>query len=76
MGTKTRDLHILRTNICTDIMLREVAMALNTHEAIHQWSIDLEDVDKVLRIETKKKLLEKDLLQLIETHGYSAEDLN
>ncbi|MFY0672612.1 MAG: hypothetical protein JXQ87_04380 [Bacteroidia bacterium] len=42
--------------LCTDIQSRktigEVAPFLDMHPHIHKWSIDIEDCDKVLRIET------------------------
>ncbi len=66
---------ILKTNIKTRKKLKAIIPALDKHPAIHHWSIDIEDVDNVLRVEANEYLQEKDLIQLIRAHGFYAEDL-
>lgn len=66
---------ILKTNIRSKKKLRILVPAFNGHQSIQRWSVDLEDVDKVLRVETNENTEEKEIIQLIEKHGFYAEDL-
>lgn len=72
MNTK---LIILRTNIKTRKKLKTIVPVLDNHTSIHQWSIDIEDIDNVLRVQTNEDLQEKDVIQLVREHGFYAEDL-
>lgn len=48
---------------------------MNHHPMIYDWSIDLEDIDKVLRIEAEQTLVEKEVIDLIQDCGYVCEEL-
>lgn len=72
MGTR---LVILRTNIKSRKKLKTIVPVLDGHASIHQWSIDIEDIDNVLRVETNEDLQEKDVIQLVRENGFYAEDL-
>ena len=72
MNTK---LLILKTNIRSKQMLKMLVPAFNRHQSIQRWSVDLEDVDKVLRVEANENTEEREIIQLVEKHGFYAEDL-
>ncbi len=68
------NLVILRTNIESENGVQIMRPVFDSHHAIHQWSIDLEDVDNVLRIETNELIDESEIIKLIQLNGfYSAE---
>ena len=69
------NLVILRTNIESENGVRIMRPVFDNHDAIHKWSIDLEDVDNVLRIETKKSIAETEIIQLIEASGFYGVEL-
>lgn len=66
---------ILKTNIRSKQMLKMLIPAFNGHQSIQRWSVDLEDIDKVLRVEANVNIEEKEIIQLVEKHGFYAEDL-
>ncbi|MEM7375306.1 MAG: hypothetical protein AAF587_42315 [Bacteroidota bacterium] len=70
-------MHILifKTNITSRRKVKEVSPRMNHHPLIADWSIDLEDIDNVLRIEAKNTLVEKEVISLIEGCGYVCEEL-
>ncbi|WP_188112077.1 hypothetical protein [Aquimarina sp. RZ0] len=43
---------------------------LNNHSDILKWSIDLEDIDNVLRIEATNTVTEDTIIKLIRMHGF------
>lgn len=76
MEPQVDHLLILKTNILSKQMVRPLVQVLDSHEGIYDWSIDLEDIDKVLRIEAKRQLQLQEVIQLIATYGFSVEELN
>lgn len=73
---KDHNILILRTNINKRRDLKKVKLILNQQPNIVDWSIDTEDIDKVLRIETTNKINEDDVSQLLKSIGIYGEDLN
>ena len=65
---------ILKTNIRYKKHLKDVAPLLNGQDSILRWNIDLQDVDKVLRIEADDMAL-NDVVQLIQEAGFHCEEL-
>ncbi|MEN9908197.1 MAG: hypothetical protein RLZZ540_1346 [Bacteroidota bacterium] len=53
METDFNNILIFGTNIKTEKEKQIISKLLNTNPAIEQWNIDLEDIDSVLRIESK-----------------------
>lgn len=45
-------LHIFKTNITTVEQIKKVDLSLSTNKKVKKWNIDIEDSDKVLKIET------------------------
>lgn len=47
-----RHIHIFRTELNTDESIAVLKETMNQHPDISRWHLDLEDVDKVLKVET------------------------
>ncbi|MBL7993534.1 MAG: hypothetical protein JNN25_19005 [Candidatus Kapabacteria bacterium] len=65
---------IFRSNITTKESLNHAAGCLNTLSGIERWTVDLDDSDCVLRIETYS-LCEQDVSSALEKIGIWCEDL-
>lgn len=65
---------VLKTNIRYKKNVRAVAPLLNGRNSISRWNIDLEDIDKVLRIESDNMEL-TEVVQLIQEAGFHCEEL-
>ena len=65
---------VLRTNIDNVSALSEVAGTLNAHPQIQRWTLDLDDEDNVLRIESTT-LPTTEIINTLQQAGYEAEDL-
>lgn len=75
MYYKSMKLLILRTNIKTKKKVKKVKPLLNDHPLILNWSVDLEDIDNVLRIEAISSLNEREVKSIIQRKGFYCEDL-
>lgn len=64
------ELLIFRTDIKSKKKVKSVKTILNNHSDIIKWSIDLEDIDNVLRIEATKNLSEEEVIDLIKIKGF------
>lgn len=69
------DILIFRTNIRFNKDLRQVSILFATNPAIRQWSVDREDRDKVLRIESRG-LQAVAVIQLLTGAGFLCEELS
>lgn len=69
------NLHILKTNVDYPEDAAQLELALLTRPSIQRMSIDLEDVDRVLKIESNEMIQQEEILQLIRGLGYECEDL-
>jgi len=65
---------ILKTNISSKKHVKAVAPLLDGQENISRWNIDLNDIDKVLRIESTEMEL-TEVVQLIQEAGFYCEEL-
>lgn len=65
---------VLKTNIRYKKHLKEVAPLLNGQQNILRWNVDLQDRDRVLRIESAA-LPVNDIIQLIQNAGFHCEEL-
>ena len=65
---------ILKTNIRYKKQLKTVAPLLDSKDNISRWNIDLNDIDKVLRIESSNLELEE-VVQLMQEAGFHCEEL-
>lgn len=75
METNSNTILIFGTNIKTEKDRAIVSPVLNAHPEIEQWHIDLEDIDSVLRIETKTLNTEQ-VIKIITEQDYKCSELN
>lgn len=69
-------MHILifKTNIDTENAHKEVGLLLSAHQSVIDWSIDKEDIDKVLRIESQLNNT-GEIISTINQAGFMCEEL-
>jgi hypothetical protein len=65
---------VFKTNLTSAEHVNHVQPHLNLHPAIHKWNVDLEDCDKILRIESAF-MNAAEVEQLIVKAGYYCEEL-
>lgn len=65
---------VFKTNIKTKDDLLVVNDMLNSHQGIHEWNIDTEDIDCVLRI-VSSHIDANDIISLINQSGYKCQEL-
>lgn len=70
------ELLIFETDIKSKKKVKSLKPLLNQHRDIIHWSIDLEDIDKVLRIEATSNLLEEEVIDLIKDNGFNIKALS
>lgn len=73
---RNQNILILRTNIDKKKKIKMIKPIFNHHPNIIDWSIDIEDIDKVLRIETNGNISENDISEVLKTVGLFAENLD
>jgi hypothetical protein len=71
---KRVDILIFRTNIRDKKDLARVAPFLRSEQRIHYWTVDLGDIDKVLRIESEQLSIGQ-VSRLIQQQGFACEEL-
>ena len=75
MEKRKRKILVLKTSIVTRFDLLKVDMLLFSHPQIFNWHVDLDDCDKVLRIECYG-LNESDIAGILKEAGFEAERLH
>jgi len=65
---------VFKTNLSSPPLIECIAPLFNSHPCISEWSVDTEDLDNVLRV-VSSKLLEKDVIQLMQSKGFVCEVL-
>lgn len=68
-------IHILKTNIETKQAVNTLKLLFNTHPGIIKWSLDLEDIDNVLRVESSKNISKEDIIDEVKSKGIYCEEL-
>lgn len=68
------DVLVFKTNINSEDALQKIAVLLGNDSHIFRWSIDTEDIDNVLRIESKD-LLPEQIISKIEQAGFLCNEL-
>ncbi|GAA3621884.1 hypothetical protein [Flavivirga jejuensis] len=64
------NLLLFQTNIKSKKKVKSIKPILNKHSDILKWSVDLEDIDHVLRIEATTNITETDVIDMVKTHGF------
>ena len=65
---------IFQTNISQQKDVEKAGILLSSNSAIHDWNIDTDDKDNVLRVETNR-LSSEDVIALIEKIGFECQEL-
>jgi hypothetical protein len=68
------EISVFKTNIHTDHDFEKIALLLDKHEKVSNWTLDREDADKVLRIQTTK-IIVPEIIHLIKQNGFLCEEL-
>ena len=66
---------ILRTDIKTKKKVKRIKPLLKNNPIISNWSVDIEDIDNVLRIETQNDANENEIITMIHNQGFYCESL-
>lgn len=69
------ELHILKTNFRDEVHVEELTPVFNLHPAIYRWHVDIDDCDRILKIEARSGLSESELIQLLVQYGIKCEVL-
>lgn len=69
------NLLIFKTNIKSRRKARMFGAIFRKHPFIYTWSIDFEDRDRVLRIESTAEIESNEVIRLVTNHGFVCEDL-
>ena len=70
------ELLIFQTDIKSKNKVKSIEPILNNHSDILKWTIDLEDIDNVLRIEATTNLLKEEVIDLIKDKGFYIQTLS
>ncbi|MDQ3047017.1 MAG: hypothetical protein M3R27_05665 [Bacteroidota bacterium] len=60
------EIHIFKTNITSVRQIKTMDTILSGHSGISKWNLDIEDCDKVLRIESK--ISASEVIDVLEPH--------
>ena len=74
MENQIENILVFATNIRTEKDKQTISNLLNEHSQINQWSLDQEDIDCVLRIETDN-LSEEQIINLLENLNFKCSAL-
>lgn len=74
MENQVENILVFATNIQTDTDKQKIGYILNEHAEIQQWTLDLEDIDCVLRIVTET-LSEEQIIDLLDNQNYKCQAL-
>ncbi len=66
---------VLKTDIKTKKMVKQVRPAFHNHPEILDWSVDIKDIDNVLRIEALDGMDEEKAIQMVKQAGHYCEAL-
>lgn len=55
--------------------MEQIKPILNQEKTIVKWSVDTDDCDKVLKIQTTEGRVESEMIDLVQTQGFHCEAL-
>jgi hypothetical protein len=73
-GTDINEILVFKTNIKTDEDKQKVAKVLDALSQINRWTVDFEDCDCVLRIETEG-ISEQQIIETVQRAKFECEEL-
>ncbi len=66
---------ILKTDIATSYHMKKMEPVFNNLPNIYRWTVDMHDIDHVLKIEASSESQESEMIELVKTHGFLCEAL-
>lgn len=75
METNFDNLFIFGTNLQTEKDKQVISKVLNTNNQIERWNIDLEDIDSVLRVESRSLTAEQ-IIKIITEQDFKCSELS
>lgn len=67
---------VFTSTINTPDDVRKIRPVLNRHERIDRWCVDLDDWEKVLKIESRNGLSHAEIERLMDTIGYECREMH
>ena len=71
----TSNILVFATNIRTNNDKQLISQTLNEISEIHQWNMDQEDIDCVLRV-VSKTLSEEEIINILDKHNFNCTPLD
>lgn len=68
-------IHVFKTSVISEKQVRQVEPFLKTLMPNEEWNFDLEDCDKILRVETEK-ITPETVITLLKSQGFECTELS
>jgi hypothetical protein len=68
-------IHVFKTSVISEKQVRQVEPFLKTLMSNEEWNFDLEDCDKILRVETEK-VTHETVIALLKSQGFECTELS
>lgn len=68
-------IYVFKTSVKTRVQAKKLKPHLDKILPIAKWSFDLDDCDKILRIDSNENIV-SEITRLLKTHQFSCEELN
>ena len=68
-------LFILKTNIRNKKQVNQLKPVFESYAQIRRWTIDMHDIDRVLKVETSEDIEKEEMIQMILDQGINCEEL-
>ena len=68
------DVSVFKTNLTSENDLRKIAVRFAPDSRIKRWNVDMQDIDRVLRIESQQ-VNAKEIINNLAEAGFSCEEL-
>ena len=69
------ELFIFKTDIRTKRQIKQLKPVLESNSHISRWTIDMDDIDRVLKVETDVNSCQEELITLVKSQGIYCEEL-
>lgn len=69
-------IHVLKTDLKSLQEVNRIAPILDLHPSINNWTVDINDIDNILRIVGDDALEEQQIIPLLNQFGVQIESLN
>lgn len=75
-AASTNNVLVFGTNLSNSQSVKHIAWVFDQHPYITDWNVDLQDVDKVLRVVTTNQVMEHEVIDIVRTFGFHCEPLS